>query len=109
MASNISLCVGVVEPFIDADPASWNAYTERLGCYFEANDITADKMEKRQAIFLSACGTKTYNTLRQLTAPAIPPEKPLPELLALLKEYYCPELSVIFQRHLFHRRDQKTG
>ena len=36
----------------------WTAYTERVGRYFTANDITDDS--KKQAIFLGVCDPDSF-------------------------------------------------
>ena len=43
---------------------NWNQYVERLDFYFVANDIKDEV--KQKAIFLSACGSGVYATLRDL-------------------------------------------
>ena len=49
----------------------WSSYMDRLGFYFEANDISADTnaVNKQRAILLSVIGIDTYTLLRSLTAP----------------------------------------
>ena len=62
---------GKIEEF-NCESEDWTPYAERIGLYFEANGI-AD--EKKVAIFLSVCGAKCYNLLRNLLAPDKPGDK----------------------------------
>ena len=52
----------------------WLSYQERLGFYFEANDIDTSAVTKQRAILLSVIGTDTYTLLRSLAAPKSPSE-----------------------------------
>ena len=68
---------GRVEAF-NEENETWERYTERLGHYFEASGIgdeNAGDKAKRQAIFLSVCGSKIYKLMCDLLAPAKPEEK----------------------------------
>ena len=49
----------------------WSYYVDRMGFYFEANDID---IRKRRAILLSVVGNETYTMLRSLSAPREPGE-----------------------------------
>ena len=53
-------------PF-DPSTENWISYEERFRLYLAANEVASD--EKKQAIFLTTCGTSTYNLLRSLAAP----------------------------------------
>ena len=57
---------GTIPEFTGKD---WLSYQERIGFYFEANDIACDsvtKTTKRRAILLSVIGSDTYTLLRSL-------------------------------------------
>ena len=62
---------GVMGPF-DPSTENWISYEERFRLHLAANEVTSD--EKKQAIFLTTCGTSTYNLLRSFAAAKKPPE-----------------------------------
>ena len=57
----------------------WSSYVDRIGFYFEANDI---EIPKRRAILLSVVGNETYTLLRSLAAPRTAGELTFEELCA---------------------------
>ena len=59
--------LGTIESF-NPSLEDWNAYSERFDQYVIANDIKDEK--KIVATFLTTIGSKTYNALRDLLAPA---------------------------------------
>ena len=85
-------------PF-DPSTENWISYEERFRLYLTANEVTSD--EKKQAIFLTTCGTSTYNLLRSLAAPKKPPELPFAELVKLAAGHYHPKPSLAIQRFKF--------
>ena len=85
---------------------SWQAYVERANLYFQANGISE---EKQLPVFLSSIGGKTYGLLRNLLAPTLPKDKPLDEVIAVLKKHFDPKPAVIAERFKFHKRDQLPG
>ena len=85
----------------------WTAYTERVGHYFTANDITDDG--KKRAIFLSACGPSTYGLIRSLVAPKTVTDHSYAELVELVKKHYNPRPSAITQRFKFNSRVRQPG
>lgn len=91
----------------DPEADDWQQYEERLAFYFAANKIT-DAGQKR-AIFLSACGGKTYATLRDLCQPGKPGDKSLTDLLKLLTDHYAPKRSIIVERFKFHSKVRDHG
>uniref|UniRef100_A0A1X7VKL7 Retrotransposon gag domain-containing protein n=1 Tax=Amphimedon queenslandica TaxID=400682 RepID=A0A1X7VKL7_AMPQE len=70
--------------------------------YFIANGITDN--DRKRAIFLSACGSRTFDLLRNLLQPAKPGEKSFDELVDVLKGHNAPRPSVITQRYKFNTR-----
>ena len=84
---------GSVSPF-DASTETWSLYVKRLNQYFVANDVV--DANKKRAIFLSACGLKTYKLVRSLVDDA-PDSKLYDELVKLVKEFHDPKPSVIVQ------------
>ena len=89
----------------------WSSYMDRLGFYFEANDISADTnaVNKQRAILLSVIGTDTYTLLRSLTAPRKPAELTYKELCDLLSSHFEPKPNAILQRYNFYSTYRKQG
>ena len=84
----------------------WQAYVERANLYFQANDI---REEKQLPVFLSSIGGKTYGLLTNLLTPTLPKDKPLAEVIAVLKKHFDPKPAVVAERSKFHKRDQLPG
>ena len=98
--------------FCEFDSANedWTSYTERLQQYFMANEIVAE--EKQRAILLSCCGPHTYQLIKNLAAPAKPPEKTFVEIVKLVKDHLNPRPSTIVQRFILtlaHARNPKQS
>ena len=97
--------IGKIEPF-DETTETWSAYVERLEQYFTVNEIkTANKVPA----LLTLLGSKTYNLLRNLTAPEKPSELDYDTIVELLEKQLSPKPSVITQRYRFHTRIQNEG
>ena len=79
-----------IEPFDEA-LEMWALYTECLDQYFALNDI---KGEKQVPALLTLFGRKTYNRLRNLTAPA----KHAEELIELLDKQLSPKPLITAER-----------
>ena len=82
----------------------WASYVERMDQYFLANDVSA----KKQAIFLSVVGDKTYTLIRDLVAKK-PTEKSYQQLVELLTTHLKPKLSVIVERFTFNSCFRREG
>ena len=52
---------------------------------------------------------KTYGLLRNLMAPTLLKDKPLADVIAVLKKHFDPKPAVIAERFKFHKRDQLPG
>ena len=85
----------------------WISYWEQMQQYFTANDIATD--DKQRAILLSTCGAETYQLIRSLVAPQKPTDKPLRDIIQLVRDHHTPPPSAIVQRFRFHSRTQKEG
>ena len=98
--------IGSIESY---DPAKedWNSYAERFEQYVIANELKDEK--KIVAVFLTSVGSKSYNLLRDLKAPAKPSEFKLAELLKTLSNHFQPKPIIIAERFHFHKRDQDEG
>lgn len=91
----------------DPEADDWQQYVERLDFYFAANKIT-DAGQKR-AIFLSACGGKTYAIQRDLCQPGKPGDISLTDLQMLLSSHFAPKRSIIVERFKFHSKVRQLG
>ena len=80
----------------DQHSESWTSYSERLGYYLMANNIT-DKT-KRKSILLSCRQADTYDLLKNLLQPTSLNDKSYNELLKVLSDYFNPKPSTIVQR-----------
>ena len=72
--------LGHVEPFDLSE--TWSLYTERLGQFFVANEIKDDA--NQVAVLLTVIGSKPYEWLHSLLAPAVPASKKYAELVVVL-------------------------
>ena len=86
--------LGTIESF-NPSIEEWNAYSERFEQYVIANDTKDEK--KIVATLLTTVGSKTYNVLRDLLAPAKPSEVKLEELVKTLRDHYEPKPIVIIK------------
>ena len=98
--------LGVIGPF-DPSTENWISYEERFRLNRTANEVTSD--ERKQAIFLTTCGTSTYNLLRSLAAPKKPPELSLAELVKLAAGHYHAKPSLAMQCFKFFSRSHHAG
>ena len=97
---------GKIEEFTETSIESWTQYKERLDQYFIANDIDDDK---RRAVLLSICGSKTYSLVRSLVSPTKPCDKSYAELCETLEKHFCPKPSKIVQRYKFNTCVRRKG
>ena len=82
-------------------------YTDRLGKYFTANNIT-DATRKR-AILNSVVGSQTYKRITDFLAPKKPNEATYPELVDRLEKHFKPAKSSIIARFQFNSRYRRSG
>ena len=75
---------------------SCSSYVDRMGFYFEANDID---IPERGASLLSVVGNETYTLLRSLAAPRAPSELTFEELCTLLAAHFEPKPNPMLQRY----------
>ena len=95
---------GRLEDFRLNDGEDWSQYTDRLGHYFEANEVT--DASKKRAILLSAVGSETYKLICDLLAPTKPGQKSYEELVEVVKDHLQPKPSEIVCRFKFHTRSR---
>ena len=91
----------------DQHSESWISYSERLGYYFTANDITNDT--KKKSILLSCSGAATYDLLKNLLQPDSPNDKTYDELVKIFSDYFNPKPSTSVHRFKFNTRVRETG
>ena len=92
---------GVASAF-NSSQESWTMYIERLGHYFDANDIT-DPAKKR-SILLAVGGQEAFQVIRSLVDERELATKSYAEIVELVKSYYNPKPSIIVQRFNFNSR-----
>ena len=101
--------LGKIEPF-DPETEEWPEYVERLGQYFEANDLTGEeKAVKRRATLISLMSPATYKVARSLLSPAKPSEKTFDEIVAVLAKHHNPTPSEVMQRFSFNSHSRQAG
>ena len=96
-----------MENFPPSISIAWTSYSERLGYYFTANDITDET--KKKSILLSWSGAATYNLLKNLLQPTSLNDKFYDELVKVLSDYINLKLSTIVQRFKFNTRVRESG
>ena len=90
----------------DHSKETWDSYTERLGQYFAANEVAADK---QAAVLLSNMGPEAYQLLRTLLAPVLPSTKSYADIVKTMKDHLDPSPCEIGERWRFTRRNQHEG
>ena len=90
----------------DQHSESWASYSERLGCYFTANDITDET--KKKSILLSCSGAATYDLLKNLLQSTCPNDKSYDELVKVLSDYFNPKPSTIVQHYKINTRVRES-
>ena len=100
----MSSLLGKIDEF-DASKEEWPQYVERVSHFFTANGI--DDADKKRAAFLAGIGPTTYTLLRNLLSPTKPGEKSYDEIVAVLKDHFCPTPSESIQRQRFYSRIRK--
>ena len=86
---------------------SWTSYSERLGYYFTANDITDET--KKKSILLLCSGAATYDILKNLLQPTCLNDKSYDELVKVLSNYFNPKPSTIVQSYKFNTCVRESG
>ena len=98
---------GTIGEFNATGTESWPRYVDRLGQYFEANEITDDG--RKRAILNSVVGPSTYDLFCKLLAPNKPTESSFQEISEAMEKHVIPTVSVIGERSKFNTRYQKPG
>ena len=86
----------------------WSSYEDRLGFYFEANEIVDDAIGKHRTILLISVGKQIYTLLCSFTSPRGQADLSLGELYILLQSHSQPKPNKILQRHKFYSTYRKT-
>ena len=97
---------GSLVPF-DKEKETWDVYTERLDFYFEAHDIATE--EHKRSILLSACGSATYEELRNLVRPDALRDKSYTQLVQAMKKHLNPPSSKIMHRYKLFTTVRRPG
>ena len=79
------------------DPSrdEWNQYAECMGHFFDASTIQSKA--RRKACLSTLIGALAYKLLGSLIAPDKPADKTYTELVAVMKQHYCPKTVVVVQ------------
>ena len=83
----------------DHSTEEWDRYAECMGHIFEANAI--ESTDRRTACFLTLIGSPVYKLLGSLIALDKPADKTYNDLVAVMKQHYCPKTAVVVQRFKF--------
>ena len=87
----------------NCEKETFHDYVERMANFSEANQIAGEKM---QAVFLVACGAKTYETLKNGCLPQEVSDVEYGKIIDKLKTNFTPELFIIlFMKGIFSERD----
>jgi transposase InsO family protein len=97
--------IGEILPFTEG--VNWDVYIEQVAIFWQANGIDED--DKKRAVLLTSIGSVAYGVVKSLTAPALPIDTGLTELLKLLKDHYSPRPNPIVCRREFYKRDRRSG
>ena len=98
--------LGKIDEF-DRSKEEWPQYVERLGHFFDANDIAS--ADKKRSVFLAMVGPTTYKLLHNLLAPDKPGDKSYTQLVTTLTNHFNPTPSEAVQRYKFNTRVRKPG
>lgn len=88
---------------------TWASYLARSEYFLRANDFVELSSSRKQAYFLSFCGSEMFNTAQALAAPQPITSVSWEVLLAKLRNHYVPMPSQISCQHAFHRRYRAEG
>jgi hypothetical protein len=97
--------IGDILPFTEG--VNWDVYIEQVAIFWQVNDINED--DKKRAVLLKSIGSVAYGVVKSLTAPALPINTELADLLKLLKDNYSPRPNPIVCRREFYKRDRRQG
>ena len=95
--------VGKIQPYDSSE--SFENYVERLGFYFDANNV-GDAQKKSS--FLGNCGAKVYGDLKNLCYPDKPDDYSYRQIIKKLNDHYKPAPLLIHERFLFCQRRRKS-
>ena len=93
--------VGKIDEF-NSDKDGWESYSERLGLYFVANEIT--EADTKRAILLTVVGADTYKLFRNLVYPQKPSQKTYDELITCMNTHQQPIRNSTMERFKFNKR-----
>ena len=70
---------------LDSSLEDWTSYIKQLQLHFMANGVTSEDM--KTAIFLSKCGVRMYQLIKNLLVPTSPNDKSLKDITQLTTNY----------------------
>lgn len=97
--------IGSIEKFIPETDQDFEDYLERMGHFFELNNITEDKRKK--SAFITLAGPICLKKLKAAIQPALVSSKTYKEITEVLKNMFAPKRSVMAERFKFYDRRQK--
>uniref|UniRef100_A0A1B0GPV0 Paraneoplastic antigen Ma-like C-terminal domain-containing protein n=1 Tax=Phlebotomus papatasi TaxID=29031 RepID=A0A1B0GPV0_PHLPP len=97
--------IGSIEKFIPETDQDFEDYLERMGHFFELNNITEDKRKK--SAFITLAGPICLKKLKAAIQPALISSKTYKEITEVLKNMFAPKRSVMAERFKFYDRRQK--
>lgn len=88
---------------------TWGSYLTWFECYLKVNKFTNVTDNRKQALFLSLCGSKAFKMGWALVTP-LAVQVVLWEMFQnKLKAHYAPKPSKITSHHAFHHKNQAAG
>ena len=92
-------------PVFSKSKEDFDSYAERLEFYFQANDITDNKVSH----LITHLDAATYKLLKTQVAPAKVGDKTYDQLKKVLSDHFSDKPIVIAERFVFYQRFQKQG
>ena len=81
----------------------WKTYEEILEQFFIVNNVEDNK---KSAFLISCIGAETYKTLRDLSHPVLPKDKPFEDLAEILRKQFSPQVAIFRERTNFYNSKQ---
>lgn len=100
--------IGAVPQLANQNKAEWNRFKDKIGFYFEANEIKDESRKK--AILIGCTGDVVYDTLMKCKDPKVSiQEISLEESYKVLNDYFNPVFNKFLQLQMFGARRQQQG
>jgi hypothetical protein len=95
---------GAIESF-NVSGGDFDSYVERFEQFLKINSI---KTDMKVPMFITYCGSETYEVLKHLMIPDTPVTQPYEKIKEVLLGYFSPKRIVIVERFRFYKREQLT-